>query len=65
MLLFEMSPPVVLSSKASKLAPNSCKAADVMAKVTIVSIAFLVTEKVFRKRKGNALGSARRHGAFE
>jgi hypothetical protein len=65
MLLFEMSPPVVLSSKTSKLAPNSCKAADVVAKVTIVSMAFLVAEKVFRERKRNALGSARRHGAFE
>jgi hypothetical protein len=65
MLLFEMSPPVVLSSKTSKLAPNSCKAADVVAEVTIVSMAFLVAEKVFRKRKGNALGSARRNGTFE
>jgi hypothetical protein len=44
MLLFEMSPPVVLSSKTSKLAPNSCKAADVMAEVTIVSMAFLMAE---------------------
>jgi hypothetical protein len=48
MLPFKMSSPVVLSSKTSELAPNSCKAADMIAKVTNVGMAFLVAEKVFR-----------------
>jgi hypothetical protein len=60
-----MSPPVILSSEPNKLASYSCKAADATAEVTSGSMALLMAEKVFPKRKGNALGSARRHGAFE
>jgi hypothetical protein len=66
MLIFKMSPPVVLSSKSSKLPPKCGKAANVMAKVSIVAImASLVPEKVFCKRRCKVLGSARRHDAFE
>jgi hypothetical protein len=65
MLLFEMSSPVILASKASKPAPSSGGTANVRTEVTIGYVAFLVAEKIFRKREGNVLGSARRYGAFK
>jgi hypothetical protein len=57
-----------LSSRANPVnfPPKCGKAANVMAKVSIVAImASLVPEKVFCKRRCKVLGSARRHDAFE
>lgn len=65
MLLFEMSSPVVLSSEASELSASCGKAADVMTKVSLITMASLVTEKVFRKRKCKVAGSARGCGTFK
>jgi hypothetical protein len=48
MVPFKMSSPVVLSRKTNELAPNSCKAADMIAKVKNVGMAFLVADKVLR-----------------
>ena len=65
MLCSKMSPPVILASKTSKFATSRCKAAGVITEIPNGSMAFLVTEEIFRKRESNILGSACRCGASE
>jgi hypothetical protein len=65
MLPFEMSSPVVLSSKTTELPVNCGKAADVMTKIPLIAIASLVAKKVFHKGKCKVLRSARTLGTSE
>jgi hypothetical protein len=65
MLIFEMSSPVILSSKASELPTNGSRATGVMTKVALVTMTSLVTEKVFCKSKCKVIDSARRFGTSE
>jgi len=65
MLPFEMSSPVVLSSEASEPPTNRSRAADMIAKIPLITMTSLVADKVLRTRKCKVLGCARRFGTFE